>query len=277
MADEDVAATLHINSVMACRGGMTWQMSNQAVAVQQSQGQNQFEQMMQMMMTMLPRLTAQPHCSEPEINILQPGAGRAPILGRPMRSLSFGGTSRIADSPPPSVHGSPVPLQDAPSPPAKMTTDAGGDVAAEGVVQVVETPKKVLHDSMEDVRAKMLSRASKHDEVPEMEVAKPETVLMKRPASVAKPETVLRKRPASAVTGASKKAAVEAGDIWKHKPSIGFERTRNQVMCRNGKCGPGSCYAIPYYGNGGEKGAWKKAEVWLKTALNDYKKAGHKI
>ena len=276
MADEDVAAILHINSVITCRGGNSWHMANQAVAVHQPQGQNQFEQMMQMMMTMLPRLTAQPHCSEPEINILQPGAGRAP-QGRPMRSLSFGGTSRIADSPPPSVHGSPVPLQDAPSPPAKMTTDAGGDVAAEGVVQVVETPKKVLHDSMEDVRAKMLSRASKHDEVPEMEVAKPETVLMKRPASVAKPETVLRKRPASAVTGASKKAAVEAGDIWKHKPSIGFERTRNQVMCRNGKCGPGSCYAIPYYGNGGEKGAWKKAEVWLKTALNDYKKAGHKI
>ena len=276
MADEDVAATLHINSVLACRGGMRWQMPSRAVAVQQSQGQmHQFEQMMQMMMTMLPRLTAQPHCSEPEINIL-PGAGRA-AQGRPMRSLSFGGTSRIADSPPPSVSGSPAPLQDAPSPPAKMTTDAGGDVAAEGVVQVVETPKKVLHDSMEDVRAKMLSRASKHDEVPEMEVAKPETVLMKRPASVAKPETVLRKRPASAVTGASKKAAVEAGDIWKHKPSIGFERTRNQVMCRSGKCGPGSCYGIPYYGNGGEKGAWKKAEVWLKTALNDYKKAGHKI
>ena len=48
-------------------------------------------------------------------------------------------------------------------------------------------------------------------------------------------------------------------------------------MCRSGKCGPGSCYAIPFYGNGCEKGSWQKAEVWLKTALADYKKAGHKI
>ena len=200
-----------------------------------------------------------------------PPAGAGRTQGRPMRSLSLVGTTRIATDPPLSVCGSTVPLDDAPSPSAIRTTDAGDDLFAESVVKVANasvvevalTPKKVLHDSMEDVRATMLSRAKKHDEVPEMEVAKP--------------ETVLRKRPASADTRVSKKAAVVAGDIWKHKPTIGFERSRNQVMCRSGKCCPGSCYAIPFYGNGCEKGSWQKAEVWLKTALADYKKAGHKI
>ena len=60
MAEEDVAATLQISSVLLCRGGRAMAMPNQALAVQQPQGQMQFEQMMQMMMTILPRLV-QPH------------------------------------------------------------------------------------------------------------------------------------------------------------------------------------------------------------------------
>jgi len=65
--------------------------------------------------------------------------------------------------------------------------------------------------------------------------------------------------------------------VWKHKPIIGFEKSRKQVMCRSGKCGPGSCYAIKFAGNGGEKGAWAKAQKWLAAAREEYKKAGHAL
>ena len=191
MAEEDVAATLQISSVLVCRGGRAMAMPNQALAVQQPQGQMQFEQMMQMMMDYIAKVSTTKQSSEPEINILVPLAGAGRTQGRPMRSLSLVGTTRIATDPPLSVCGSTVPLDDAPSPSAIRTTDAGDDLFAESVVKVANasvvevalTPKKVPHDSMEDVRAKMLSRTKKHDEVPEMEVAKPETVLRKRPAS----------------------------------------------------------------------------------------------
>jgi len=48
-------------------------------------------------------------------------------------------------------------------------------------------------------------------------------------------------------------------------------------MCRTGKVGRGSTHAIPFKGNGGEKGALAKAEKWLANACHGYKRAGHKM
>ena len=48
----------------------------------------------------------------------------------------------------------------------------------------------------------------------------------------------------------------------KGKPHYGIEHTRKQVMCRTGRGGPGSSFAIPY-GTEGLEAAKKKAEKWL--------------
>ena len=111
-----------------------------------------------------------------------------------------------------------------------------------------------MMDSMEQVRAKMLSR----------EVKKCAMKTAKTPIKAAKTAVKTAKTPTKA-----------ADVVWKHKPIIGFEKSRKQVMCRSGKCGAGSTYAIKFAGNGGEKVAWKKAEEWLAAAREEYKKAGH--
>ena len=52
----------------------------------------------------------------------------------------------------------------------------------------------------------------------------------------------------------------------KGKPHYGIEHTRKQVMCRTGRGGPGSSFAIPY-GTEGLEAAKKKAEKWLAKEL----------
>ena len=51
---------------------------------------------------------------------------------------------------------------------------------------------------------------------------------------------------------------------WPEPPSIGWERSRKQIMCRTGKGGPGSSYRIPFEGHGGPKGALQAAKAWLR-------------
>ena len=63
----------------------------------------------------------------------------------------------------------------------------------------------------------------------------------------------------------------KAGCEYKSKPFLAFEHSRNQVMCRTGKGGPGSSFRIPFDGNGGKAGAWKKGEEWLKREMKTYK------
>ena len=52
----------------------------------------------------------------------------------------------------------------------------------------------------------------------------------------------------------------------KGKPHYGIEHTRKQVMCRTGRGGKGSSFAIPY-GSEGPEAATKKAEKWLAKEL----------
>ena len=85
---------------------------------------------------------------------------------------------------------------------------------------------------------------------------------------VTKPAT-LKEKPATLKEKRDPKR-IEKG-IWNHPPGIAWERTRKQVMCRTGKSGPGSTHAITFAKNGGEKGDWKCAELWLKDMTKQFK------
>ena len=55
-------------------------------------------------------------------------------------------------------------------------------------------------------------------------------------------------------------------------PSISWETSRNQVMCRTGASGPGSTHKITFKEAGGAKKAYALAEKWLEKEMNAYKK-----
>ena len=57
---------------------------------------------------------------------------------------------------------------------------------------------------------------------------------------------------------------------WPRRPRIGWERSRDQVMCRSGKSGAGSTKKITFQEAGGEKKAWRLAEKWLEEVMKEY-------
>jgi hypothetical protein len=58
--------------------------------------------------------------------------------------------------------------------------------------------------------------------------------------------------------------------IWARRPSIGWETSRKQVMCRSGRGGQNSCHKITFKMAGSSKNAWKQAEKWLADMLIEY-------
>jgi hypothetical protein len=59
---------------------------------------------------------------------------------------------------------------------------------------------------------------------------------------------------------------------WPNPPTIGWEKSRFQALCRTCQGGAGSSLRIPFEGNGGSKGAWAKAKAWLHDKKQEYKK-----
>ena len=57
---------------------------------------------------------------------------------------------------------------------------------------------------------------------------------------------------------------------WTRQPVIAWERSRNQVMCRTGKTGPGGTLAFKFADHGGEKRARAKAEAWLTVQMAQF-------
>ena len=59
----------------------------------------------------------------------------------------------------------------------------------------------------------------------------------------------------------------------RKKPTISWETSRNQVMCRSGLSGPGSTHRITFKEAGGAKKAYALAQAWLEKANKEYEKA----
>ena len=64
-----------------------------------------------------------------------------------------------------------------------------------------------------------------------------------------------------------------AKSSWKKKPRIEWELSRDQVMCRTGKGGPGSTHRIGFKESGSPKKAWSLAEKWLEKQMAKWKAA----
>lgn len=77
------------------------------------------------------------------------------------------------------------------------------------------------------------------------------------------PVKATKKKKATAATAAKLTA-------WPRKPSIGWEVSRAQCMCRSGKGGTGSSKRISFEEAGGPKKAWKEAKRWLKATIEEY-------
>ena len=60
--------------------------------------------------------------------------------------------------------------------------------------------------------------------------------------------------------------------VLTNPPTIGHEASRQQVMCRSGQAGKGSCVGFKYKDYGRKAGAWKKAQDWLRMMQAKYAK-----
>ena len=71
------------------------------------------------------------------------------------------------------------------------------------------------------------------------------------------------------------KASTKEG-TWLNEPSIGWERSRRQVMCRTGKSGKDTTLGMKFDDFGGPQKTWKKASEWLEKMMKTYRKAKSK-
>ena len=68
--------------------------------------------------------------------------------------------------------------------------------------------------------------------------------------------------------GTTPKAVVKA--TWPRCPTIGWETSRSQVMCRTGRGGPGSSYKITFAEAGSAKKAWRATQDWLSNMTKEH-------
>ena len=83
--------------------------------------------------------------------------------------------------------------------------------------------------------------------------------MMAKKSQNAKDKRALMKKPAAAKTAAKKMSKKSAG------PSMSVERSRSQIMLRNGQEGPGTTFKMKFADYGGEGKALKKARTWLES------------
>ena len=78
-----------------------------------------------------------------------------------------------------------------------------------------------------------------------------------------KKNAALKKRPAA-------KAAPKKDTASPTKLAMAVERSRKQVMLRNGQSGPGTTFKMKFADHGGEGKAVKKARKWLEAEQKSY-------
>ncbi len=297
----DASTVTYIDGLFKCRGGASWaqhmvqptaQLALQQPqlfpqpALQQFGGLSQLAQLLQG----LASVGAQ-------------GQGHGDILpglqylqqprGRPMRSVSMANGAihaPWAPSPPLSPNHplplpAPLPAALAPAPHAAAhVVVAHSDGAANAAAD--------LRDEVAAVSEKMLNRekatddgkdggkgggkekgGGKDDDNDDSE--EDDTDSESQSSGKPKGKHTTKKKPASAyvtpIKATKKKKATPAKlAAWPSKPSIGWEVSRKQCMCRSGKGGTGSSKRILFEEAGGPKKAWKEAKRWLKDTMKEY-------
>ena len=170
--------------------------------------------------------------------------------------------------------------------PDRFITDSSD--CTHGALEDVKDNHGGVIDDIDKVAARMLRRKSECDKSDACESDASESMkpaiaakakAKAKPAIaakvMAKAKTAKVKTPVKATTPVKAKKTIEES-FYKKSPGYSVERSRNQVMCRTGKVGAGQCHAIKFT-KGGEKKAIEKAKEWVKAAMREYEKAGHKV
>ena len=286
---EDKRSILYLDSMMSCRGGSDAvqllaaqpqpQPQPQPLAVQPLAVQHMDP--MQAMQALFSQLMGMQQ-PRPNVHII----GEQP-RGRPMRAL------REAPAPPapyPPAAGGPLPIEDRPRDLEAIRGNDNDDID-EVARKMLNRGKKTEESSEEEEDSddedeeeeeedpedeeesddEDEEEASDEDEDSDATTSGSEAPLKLAPKKKAAKAPKVKaatapkvKAPKVKAAKAAKVGAVAEGAAWPEPPSIGWERSRLQIMCRTGKGGRGSSHAIPFEGNGGEKGALKKATEWLR-------------
>ena len=106
--------------------------------------------------------------------------------------------------------------------------------------------------------------------------------MKRKPSSSGTPKP--KKRKAKEISSAAKEEKsgkaklgkhVATAAAWQRKPSVSWETSRNQVMCRTGQAGKGHTHRITFAEAGSSKKVWALGEKWLKINTAEYQ-AYHK-
>jgi len=286
MPDADLAEIMMLDAMMSCRGGSVLpdtqirqppQLQQHALMQLPSpQLQQQLQQLQQLLMSHSTAAAPQ------ECELFYPQQGR----GRPMRSLSDGQlaaeirrAASIYAEPAGGVGTPHKGVQNVDAVSEGGTPNHGALAERRDITGSAKKEETGVIDDIDKVAAAMLKRKSDCAENVDSESnSDDDRPVMKKPAAASHKKRASHKKklsPAPKKDPPKKFVALAVEDVWKTKPKMSMERTRGQVMCRTGKVGRGSTHAIPFKGNGGEKGALAKAEKWLANACREYMRAGH--
>jgi hypothetical protein len=294
----DVSEIMYIDSLFKCRGigqGAQHDMSlQQHVLAKHHQQQpepfggqlsNAFTQFaMQQFASMMSASTQ--GVGIPGFRISQP-------LGRPMRSVAnvnasmdAGGVSQaLVIAPPPESIAAPPPIEAPPAPHAaahlKALEAAPSTIAAlpntvsEGSNATLVPAIADHRDEVEAVMERMLKRkARKLEDDEDVEIESENDTSLPKPNkcnAAGKAKTKAKaKTPSKSKSIADKATPSKKSAAWPCPPKIGWETSRNQVMCRRGQTGAQSTKKITFAEAGGAKKAWRLAETWLIRAMKEY-------
>ena len=260
-----------IDNMLNCRGNVGRFEASEQLQVRSPPWQDQQQMFaqrmaaMQQYVQMCQQMSGSRNDDEAHIEFFPPTMRGA---GRPLRCVSFNQNERAL----------PALTEKVEQSPSASDKSAPGDVAAEaepdGPKKGRSVEKSSAADDLRKVAESMLARGKKREKDPNSiesdEDERPPIKAMKVMKAMKKsgaktPAEKDKKKPATKKETKTKKSLE-----WPKKPLITWENSREQVMCRTGKGGPGSSLAIRFKEAGGAKKAWTRAEKWLEKTMKEY-------
>jgi hypothetical protein len=257
LPEADINEIKFIDHLMTCRGGGSGVMDLAMQPLQPAMDQ-QMQSMAMLMNNMFAGMrVAQQH----------PGYGQqVPIhfLTPPRKSARTLALENAADA--------------STIPPVGLSSDAAAavrDATSKESALKSEPPSTDARDAMAIVAKRMMERTkdgdSKDDGEDDEEDDSDDLSSDNGPKGT---KTKVKKKPAAATPLKVKKPTRSTKrdvEVWPNPPSVSWEKSRLQVMCRTGKAGPGTTMRITFAEAGSAKKAWAKGQAWLKTMKAKYK------
>ena len=142
-----------------------------------------------------------------------------------------------------------------------------------------EAPAFDERDAIAQVQARMLARKKRKVSVAETALEIEKGVARDEAddedADEANNVSPLPKKKVKRLSGqkqASAKSVQACKNEWPKKPTISWEKSREQVMGRSGRSGAGSTKKFEFSEFSGSRGARKAAEKWLEKTMKEYNK-----